>query len=91
MFSSTVRDRLFGTVIKYALALEPLAPPAISFYISRKLDGLQKQRRIGDFNTRTKRLGKFHYKVEVEMDVTGKQTMLMVNDLLKRLNKRGGE
>jgi len=82
--SNLVSERLFNIFLKFAFFLEPLAPPAISYYISRRLDQLRQQGLISDYRAKTSRLGKFHYKVEVDMDLTGKQAFYVVDDLLPR-------
>ncbi len=81
---SEVSERLFRIFLRYAFYLEPFAPPAISFYISRRLDTLRQQGLISDYKTNTKRLGKFHYKVEVDLDVTAKQAFVVIDDMLPK-------
>ena len=80
--SSVVSQRLFSVMLRFAFFLEPFAPPAISYYVSRRLDHLRQQGLIGDYKAKTNRLGKFHYKVEVDMDLTGEQAFCVVDDLL---------
>ena len=36
---------------------------------------------IGNYKTKTKRLGKFHYRVEVDLDVTGLQALHLLGNL----------
>jgi hypothetical protein len=81
---SEVSERLFRIFLRYAFYLEPFAPPAISFYISRRLDTLRQQGLISDYKTNTKRLGKFHYKVEVDLNVTAKQAFVVIDDMLPK-------
>jgi len=41
------------------------------------------------FETRTRRLGKFHYKIEINLDLTSKQALHVLGDLLpNQLKKR---
>ena len=80
--SNQVRERLFNILIRFGFYLEPLAPPAISYYISRRLDQLKQRGLISSYNTNTKRLGKFHYKVQVDLDLTGEQAFYVVDDIL---------
>jgi hypothetical protein len=65
--SSVVSQRLFSVMLRFAFFLEPIAPPAISHYVSRRLDHFRQQGLIGDYKAKTSRLGKFHYKVEVDI------------------------
>ncbi len=83
-----VSERLFNVFLRFGFYLEPLAPPAISFFISRRLETLQQQGLISNYKANTKRLGKFHYKVEVDLDLTGKQAFYVIDDLLPRQLKR---
>lgn len=84
--SAHVSDRLFNVFLRFAFFLEPLAPPAISYFISRRLDYLRQQGLISDYRANTKRLGKFHYKIELDMDLTGIQAFYVIDDILpKRL------
>ena len=82
--SNLVSERLFNIFLRFAFFLEPIAPPAISYYISRRLDSLRQRGLISDYKAKTSRLGKFHYKVEVDMDLTGKQAFQVVDDMLPK-------
>jgi hypothetical protein len=82
--SGHVSDRLFNVFLRFAFYLEPFAPPAISYFISRRLEVLQRQGLISGYRANTKRLGKFHYRVEVDLDLTGKQVFYVIDDLLPR-------
>ena len=79
-------ERVFGRLIEFILVFEPLAPRAISYYMRRRLGEWKQQGLISGYETRTRRLGKFHYKVEVDLDLTSKQTLHVLRDLFP--NKR---
>ena len=84
--SSHVGDRLFNVFLRFALVLEPLAPPVISYFLSRRLSQLKQQGKISEYNAQTKRLGKFHYNIQIDLDLTGEQAFHVVDDMLpKRL------
>jgi len=85
---SEVSERLFNVFLRFAFYLEPFAPPAISYYISRRLDAFHQQGLINGYKANTKRLGKFHYKVEVDLDVTARQAIYVIDDLLPDQLKR---
>ena len=73
-------------LLNLVIALEPLAPTAISYYLSRTFRDWEQQGLIDDFRAHTKRLGKFHYKVEIDVDVNAKQAhYILVHILAKRL------
>jgi hypothetical protein len=80
--SSSVREKLMGLLVRVAFSFEPLAPTAISFYLGRRLNELKDEGLISDYKSRTQRLGKFHYKIEIDLDVNSGQALHMVNDLL---------
>jgi hypothetical protein len=80
--SSSVRDRFTGLLVRAAFLFEPLAPTAISFYLGRRLNELKEEGRISDYKTQTHRLGKFHYRIEVDLDVDSRQTLNLLDDLL---------
>jgi len=82
--SEAVNERLFGVLLRLAFAFEPLAPPAISFYLSRRLNELKDRGIIGNYKTRARRLGKFHYTVQIDMDLTGEQAFHVMDDMLPK-------
>ncbi|HEX9262510.1 MAG TPA: hypothetical protein VF893_08290 [Candidatus Bathyarchaeia archaeon] len=82
--SNHISDRLFNVFLRFAFTLEPLAPPAISYFVSRRLDHLRQQGLISDYKAQTSRLGKFHYKIQVDLDLTGNQAFHVVDDMLPK-------
>jgi hypothetical protein len=87
----SVRQSLVGSVIRVllrvALVFEPLAPTAITVLINQQLHKFKEAGAIGTYKTHTKRLGKYHYKVSIDMDLTGMQAIhLLANLFPKRLN-----
>jgi len=74
-------ERVFRRLIEFVLVFEPLAPRAISYYMRRRLGEWKRQGLISGYETRTRRLGKFHYKIEVDLDLTSKQTLHVLRDL----------
>jgi hypothetical protein len=80
--SSSVREKLTGLLLRVAFAFEPLAPTAISFYLGRRLNELKDEGLISGYKSRTQRLGKFHYRIEIDFDLTEKQAHYFLDDLL---------
>jgi hypothetical protein len=78
---SSAGERVFSRLINLILFFEPLAPKAFSYYMRRRLSEWKRQGLISGYKTRTRRLGKFHYKVEVNLDLTSKQTLHVLRDL----------
>ena len=81
---SHVGDRLFNMFLRFALVLEPLAPPVISYFLSRRLSQLKQQGKISEYNAQTKRLGKFHYNIQIDLDLTGEQAFHVIDDMLPK-------
>ena len=74
-------------MFRLAFAFEPLAPQAISLYLSRRLYRWKQQGLILSYKAHTKRLGKFHYKITVDLDVNPKQVHYVLSHLLpKQIN-----
>jgi hypothetical protein len=85
-----MNPRLMSFLIRIALAFEPLAPTAISYYLSRSLRDLEQQGLISNYRAHTKRLGKFHYKVEIDAELTSNQAHYILAHILpKRLKVLG--
>jgi hypothetical protein len=77
-----VSQRLFSLFVKIAFIFEPLVPRVISYYVRRRLSKLKKQGVISKFQASTKRLGKFHYKIEIDLGLTSKQASHFLGNLL---------
>jgi len=63
---------------RFALLFEPISPRFISFLLRRRLAEWEEEGLIAGSKTKMKRIGKFHYKIEVELDLTQKQANLML-------------
>ena len=84
MIEESVSESLIESAVRVLLRVvfvfEPLAPTAITVLMNRQLHGFKERGAIGDYKTRTKRLGKYHYRTEVNLDLTGMQAVhLLVN------------
>ena len=71
-------------LLRLAFSFEPLAPTAISYFLSRSLRDWEQQGLISDFKAHTKRLGKFHYRMEIDMDVNEQQAHYLLGQLLPK-------
>jgi hypothetical protein len=72
-------------MVRFAFVFEPLAPRFITYYVSQRLKESKKKGVISEFKTKTRRLGKFHYKIEVDMDATQEQARHILEDILDQL------
>jgi DNA-nicking Smr family endonuclease len=80
--TSRISQSFFSLMVRVAFIFEPLAPRLIAYYLSQRLKEWKKQGLISEFETKTRRLGKFHYKIEVDLDVTQEQARKVLDDLL---------
>jgi hypothetical protein len=75
-------------LLRVAFTFEPLAPTAITVLVNQQLHRYKEAGAIGDYKTKAKRLGKFHYRVEVDLDLTGMQAVhLLANLFPKQLSR----
>ena len=88
----SVSESLIGIAVRVLLRVifvfEPLAPTAITILMNQQLHRFKEAGAIGNYKTKTKRLGKFHYRIEVDLDLTGIQAIhLFVNLFPKQLSR----
>lgn len=83
---STVTGRILGRFLKFAFVFEPFTPPVVSYYLRRRLGTWKSQGLISDYTARTKRLGVFHYRIQVEMGLSSRQaTYILEHSLPKEI------
>ena len=82
LIAISMNPRLTRFLLRVAFAFEPLAPTAISYYLSRMLRDWERQGIVEDYRAHTKRLGKFHYKVEINVEVNSKQAHYILNHII---------
>jgi len=88
----SVSESLIGSSVRVLLRVifvfEPLAPTAITILMNQQLHKFKDAGRIGNYKTKTKRLGKFHYRIEIDLDLTGMQAVhLLANLFPKQLSR----
>jgi hypothetical protein len=79
--------RMMRFLFSLALAFEPLAPTAISYYISRSLRTWKQQGLINDYKIHAQRLGKIHYRVIVDLEVNKNQVHHFFAHVLPKRSK----
>jgi hypothetical protein len=79
---ASISELVFRQLVRAAFVFEPLAPTAISYYLARLLKRWKQQGLILGYRTRTRRLGKFHYKTQVDLELSQKQAVDLLDDLL---------
>ncbi len=88
----SVSESLIGSAVRVLLRVvfvfEPLAPTAITILMNQQLHRFKEAGAIGNYKTKTKRLGKYHYRIEIDLDVTGMQAIhLLANLFPKQLSR----
>jgi hypothetical protein len=79
--SESLLDSAVRVLLRVAFAFEPLAPTAITVLMNQQLHRFKESGVIGGYKAHTKRLGKFHYRIEINLDVTGMQTVHLLTNL----------
>lgn len=85
LIESTVR-----VMLRLAFRFEPLAPTAIALVMHEQLHRYRDGGIISNYKTHTKRLGKYHYRIEIDLEVTDHQAVhLLANIFPKQLSRYG--
>jgi hypothetical protein len=79
--SESLLESAVRVLLRVAFAFEPLAPTAITVLMNQQLHRFKEGGAIGDYKTHTKRLGKYHYRIELDLEVTGMQTIHLLGNL----------
>ena len=79
--SGSIIDSAVRVLLRVAFTFEPLAPTAITVLMNQQLHKYKNTGAIGDYKTKAKRLGKFHYRIEIDLDVTGMQGVHILANL----------
>lgn len=83
LVSSAIR-----VLLRVAFVFEPLAPTAITVLIRQQLNRFKEGGIIDDYEAHTKRLGKYHYRIYLDIDLTNTQTVnLLANMFPKQLSR----
>jgi hypothetical protein len=86
--SESLMESATRVLFRLVLVFEPLAPTAITIYLNRELRRFKNKGAIEGYKAHTKRLGRFHYKIMLDLDVTGKQALHLVGNMFpKQLRK----
>jgi len=68
-------------LLKAVFIFEPLAPTAITLLVNRQMVKFKNSGVIGKYKTVTKRLGRFHYRIQIELDLTGLQAIHLLSNM----------
>ena len=83
------QDAIFQFGLRYVNFFEPLGKVGISYYLNSQLKKYRKQGRVLSYDTKTQRLGKWHYKIEVYLDITPKQFVRLMKELSRQIPSLG--
>ena len=67
-----------------AFRFEPLAPTAIILYLNQQLSRYREEGALCDYKTHTRRLGKYHYRIEVDLELNGRQAKYLLQEVLPK-------
>ena len=79
--SESLIEATVRVLLRVAFVFEPLAPTAITALMNQQLHRFKKSGAICEYKAHTKRLGKFHYRIEIDLDLTGMQAMHLLGNL----------
>ncbi len=79
--SESLVESAIRVLLRVVFVFEPLAPTAITLLTNQQLHRFEETGTIGDYKTKTKRLGKFHYRVEINLDTTCIQAIYLLGNL----------
>ena len=83
--NETVSESLVGAAVRVlmrvAFVFEPLAPTAITVLVNQRLHRFKEAGAIGEYKAHTKRLGKFHYRIVIDLDLTGMQAVHLLSNI----------
>ena len=84
----TVSESLISSAIRVlmrvAFVFEPLAPTAITALMNQQLHRYKQAGIIGEYKAHTKRLGKYHYRIVMDLDLTGMQAVHLLSNLFPK-------
>ena len=70
---------------------EPLLPKYITRNLRRRLKNLKERGVILDYKAKTRRLGKLHYKIAVDIDLTQEQAVAIMKELSDQAGRTVGK
>lgn len=76
------RRPVLNFMFRAALAFEPLAPTAISLFLSRELGRWKDEKLITDYKIHAKRIHRFHYRINLDLDLTAIEVHYILNHWL---------
>lgn len=75
---------------RLVLFFEPISPRFISFWLRRRLKEWKRKGFIDSYRIRTQRIDKFHYRIDIDLDLMPRQASSMLEDTLIQILRRIG-
>ena len=82
--SESLIESAIRVLLRVVFVFEPLAPTAITILMNQQLHRFKEAGAIGNYKTKTKRLGKYHYRIEIDLDLTGMQAIHLLANLFPK-------
>ena len=82
--SESIIESAVRVLLRVAFVFEPLAPTAITVLMNQQLHRYKEAGAIGEYTTHTKRFGKYHYRIEIDLDLTGMQAVHLLGNLFPK-------
>ncbi len=82
--SESLTESAIKVLFRLVLVFEPLAPTAITVYLNQQLRRYKDAGIVCNYKAHTKRLGKFHYKIQLDLDLTGRQALHLLANVFPK-------
>ena len=86
-----ITERFVPLFAKAFPLLEPLLPRYITRNVRRRLRKLKERGVILDYKAKTGRLGKLHYEIAIDVDLTQEQAAAMMKELSDQAGRTVGK
>jgi hypothetical protein len=86
-----IMERFVPLFAKAFPLLEPLLPRYITRNVRRRLKNLKERDMILDYKAKTRRLGKLHYKIAVDVDLRQEQAAAIIKELSDQAGRTVGK
>ncbi|MCL5877228.1 MAG: hypothetical protein M1540_05395 [Candidatus Bathyarchaeota archaeon] len=94
MAAESISESLIASAVRVllrvAFAFEPLAPTAITVLMNQQLHRYKEAGIVSSYKTHTKRLGKYHYRIVMDLDLTGMQAVHLLGNIFPEQLSRYG-
>lgn len=88
--AESLMESAVRVLLRVAFAFEPLASTAITVLMNQQLHRYKEGGIVGNYKTRTKRLGKYHYRMEIDLDLSDMQASHLLGNVFPQQFSRFG-